>query len=154
MFCFLLLSLPSLLFISIVVVTIMLLLLLVIFLCVWNSNWLLSGKDVSAWQWAMHLMLGAGKWQIHLYHCMCSCVCHTHTHIGTTWGKTSLIFQLNFTLWSHLCFFVLLVGLSRKQFLEEIKHSSSLNSCIMYSVRVHCILDLQHHFCCFWAKYF
>ena len=44
---------------------------------------------------------------------------------------------------------MLLVDLSRRQFLEEIKHCSSLNSCIMYSVCVHCILDLQHHICCF-----
>jgi len=44
---------------------------------------------------------------------------------------------------------VLLFGLSRKEFLEEIKHCSSLNSCIMCSVHVHCIFDLQHHFCCF-----
>jgi len=84
--------------------------------------------------------------------CVCVTDTHTHTHTHTLrlhGEETSDIFKLNVTWWSHLCFFVLLVDLSRRQFLEEIKHCSSLNSCIMYSVCVHCILDLQHHICCF-----
>ena len=68
--------------------------------------------------------------------------------IGITWGKniSHISVKRYFVI---TCFFVLLFGLSRKQFLEEIKHHSSLNSCIMYSVSVHCTLDLQHHFYCF-----